>query len=79
MILKGQNFVCLESVKERGKCVGVLPDGSLKPALACSASDDHAKFGVHLTVRICKKYVEDIQWFLVEYGIVSRVRQDFLH
>nr|XP_022324917.1 uncharacterized protein LOC111125426 [Crassostrea virginica] len=49
LILKGQNFVCLESVKERGKCVGVLPDGSLKPALACSASDDHAKFGVHLT------------------------------
>ncbi|XP_048779096.1 uncharacterized protein LOC125682511 isoform X2 [Ostrea edulis] len=49
MVLKGENFVCLESPKERGKCVGILGDGTLKPALACSSSDEHAKFGVCLT------------------------------
>lgn len=48
LVLKGQNFVCMESLKERGKCVGVLQDGSLKPALACSTTDEHAKFGVYL-------------------------------
>ncbi|XP_061189294.1 uncharacterized protein LOC133197335 isoform X1 [Saccostrea echinata] len=56
LLLKGQNFVCLESCKERGKCVGILGDGTLKPAAACSANDDHAKFGVYFASTPFSKY-----------------------
>ncbi|KAK7105896.1 uncharacterized protein [Littorina saxatilis] len=40
-------FVMLESLKERGRYVGILPSGELKPALACSREND-AHFGVQL-------------------------------
>lgn len=45
-----QNFVLLESMKERGRHIGVLPNGQLKPALACGR-ENHAQFGVQLLVR----------------------------
>lgn len=41
------NFVLLESLKERGCHVGVLPTGQIKPALACGR-ENHAHFGVQL-------------------------------
>ncbi|KAH3701845.1 uncharacterized protein LOC127860719 [Dreissena polymorpha] len=40
-------FIILESLKERGRHVGVLPGGALKPALA-TGKEDHAMFGVRL-------------------------------
>ena len=43
-------FIILESLKERGRHVGVLPGGALKPALA-TGKEDHAMFGVRLMVR----------------------------
>ena len=45
-----QNFVLLESMKERGRHIGILPNGQLKPALACGR-ENHAQFGVQLVVR----------------------------
>lgn len=45
-----QHFVLLESMKERGRHIGVLPNGQLKPALACGR-EIHAQFGVQLLVR----------------------------
>ncbi|KAK6174016.1 hypothetical protein SNE40_017368 [Patella caerulea] len=40
-------FILLESLKERQRHIGVLPDGQLKPAVACGR-EDHAQFGVHV-------------------------------
>lgn len=42
-----QNFVMLESMRERSRHLGVLPNGQLKPALACGR-EQHAQFGVQL-------------------------------
>lgn len=43
---RGQ-FVILESMKERGRHVGILPNGHLKAALA-TGKEDHSMFGVRL-------------------------------
>ncbi|XP_064617815.1 uncharacterized protein LOC135481954 isoform X2 [Liolophura sinensis] len=40
-------FVTLESCKEYGRHVGILPNGTLKPALA-TGKDLHGQFGVRL-------------------------------
>ncbi|WAR04225.1 hypothetical protein MAR_019594, partial [Mya arenaria] len=40
-------FVHLESMKERGRHLGILPGGQLKPALA-TGKEDHSMFGVRL-------------------------------
>ncbi|XP_060555045.1 uncharacterized protein LOC132715946 [Ruditapes philippinarum] len=40
-------FVHLESMKERGKHIGILPSGLLKAALA-TGKEDHSMFGVRL-------------------------------
>lgn len=45
-IMEG-NFVVMSSLKELGRYVGVLPDGQIKPALACGR-ERHAQFGVRL-------------------------------
>ncbi|XP_013409658.1 uncharacterized protein LOC106173169 isoform X1 [Lingula anatina] len=41
------NFVTFESVNEPGRHIGVMPDGTLKSALA-TGKEDHAQFGVRL-------------------------------
>jgi len=46
---RGQ-FVMLESMRERGRHVGVLPTGQIKPALA-TGKEEHAMFGVRILVR----------------------------
>ncbi|KAL3887295.1 hypothetical protein ACJMK2_027237 [Sinanodonta woodiana] len=40
-------FILFESLKERNRYVGVLPNGQLKSALACGR-EDHSHFGVRL-------------------------------
>ncbi|XP_076458038.1 uncharacterized protein LOC143291774 [Babylonia areolata] len=42
-----QNFLVLESLKERGRHMGILHNGQLKPALACGR-EQHAQFGLQL-------------------------------
>ncbi|KAL8573852.1 hypothetical protein ACOMHN_029300 [Nucella lapillus] len=42
-----QNFLMLESMRERGRHLGILPNGQIKPALACGR-EQHAQFGVQL-------------------------------
>lgn len=47
---RGQ-FIHIESVKERGRHIGVIGTGQLKQALA-TGKEDHSMFGVRLLVGI---------------------------
>lgn len=42
-------FIILESLKELGRHIGILPTGELKAALA-TGKGDHAQYGVKLIV-----------------------------
>jgi hypothetical protein len=48
---QNSHFVILESVKEPGRHIGMLPNGELKSALATGKEHD-AQFGVRLIVRM---------------------------
>ena len=50
-LVQSNQFVYLESMKERGRHVGILPDGQLKSAIA-TGKEAHSQFGVRLLVWI---------------------------
>lgn len=51
---RGQ-FIHLESIKERGRHVGVIDDGQLKAALA-TGKENHSMFGIRLLVNVLCNY-----------------------
>jgi hypothetical protein len=48
-----KNFVCLMSVDEHGRHVGILPTGELKEAIATGSEND-GQFGVRIITQSCK-------------------------